>query len=222
MLASLDGVEYSITVLGDKISDDLIAFFRSYPVTLMLGDWGNDESLRQSMKLAFETDDNDWVYLCEDDYLHVPHAFKWIVDLIDHKDDYIKSKRFFQAFGIKNKLSKTPIIIHPPDYPDRYKPRYLRFSLIFLSRFCHWRQVTDTTFTFMAQAKTFKQYRQIFWNSCTGANDRYLSKTLYAGVRMGKKALCLSPMPGVATHMHEEVMTPLVDWKKIYDNVPTT
>jgi hypothetical protein len=219
LLASLEDCEYRITVLGDKLSDELVAFFRLHPVTLILGDWGNDESLRQSMKIAFDTPDTDWVYLCEDDYLHSKEAFKWIVDLIEHKNEYIKTKRFFTSIGIRKNLSNTPIVIHPPDYPDRYKPKYLRFSLIFLSRFCHWRQVTDTTFTFMAQAKTFKRYKSIFWKSCTGANDRYLSKSLYAGLRFGNRALCLSPIPGVATHMQEEVMTPLVDWKQRYEQL---
>jgi hypothetical protein len=219
LLESLQGVDHEITILGDKLSDELVTFFRQYPYTLILGDWGNDESLRQSMKLAFNAPDDDWVYLCEDDYLHSKQAFNWIIDFIEHKDQYITTKRFLTSIGIRNNLRHIPIIIHPTDYPDRYKSKYLRFSLIFLSRFCHWRQVTDTTFTFMAQGKTFKKYRSIFWTSCTGANDRYLSKKLYAGVRFGNKALCLSPMPGVATHMHEEVMTPLVDWKQIYDSI---
>ncbi len=217
--SSLEGIEHTITVLGDKLSDEMVAFFKTHPCSLILGDWGNDESLRHSMQLAFESADEDWVYLCEDDYFHTAHAFQWIVDLLDHKQEYITTKRFLPSFGIRKKLQAIPLIIHPPDYPDRYKAKYLRFSLIFLSRYCHWRQVTDTTFTFLAQGKTFKKYRTIFWRSCIGANDRYLSKKLYAGIRFGPKALCLSPIPGVATHMHEEVMTPLVDWEKIYTDL---
>jgi hypothetical protein len=216
LLKSLEGFEYKIHIVGDRLSDEMLAFFRQYPVEMTLGEYGNDESIRQCLRIAYLLPEEDWAYICEDDYLHTPNAFLWIDDLIKHKKEYLGDKALARSVRfIRVKLHKRHIVIHTPDYPDRYKRRYMRFGLIFLSRYCHWRQISNTTFTLMAQVRTFKKFQRIFDGSAAGASDGYLSRHLFAGIRFGNKALCLSPIPGVATHMHEDVMTPLVDWEKI-------
>ncbi|MDP4221308.1 MAG: hypothetical protein Q8896_12805, partial [Bacteroidota bacterium] len=159
-------------------------------------------------------------YFVEDDYLHTPEAFKWIDDFITNRSGYMSTKRLARQLRfIKLRIDDKPLIIHTPDYPDRYLPKYLRFSLIFISKYCHWRQITNTTFTFMMQGKTVQRYKEILLRSSIGADDGFLSRRLFAGLRLGKKALCVSPIPGVSTHMHEEVMTPFVNWEKIIKEI---
>ncbi|MDP4219265.1 MAG: hypothetical protein Q8896_02420, partial [Bacteroidota bacterium] len=43
---------HRITVLGDRLSPDMQDFFRSYPVTLLNEELGNDKSLRRQMEIA--------------------------------------------------------------------------------------------------------------------------------------------------------------------------
>jgi len=211
---------HKITILGDRLSEEMQDFFRQYPVTLLNEELGNDKSLRRQIELALEAPEDDWVYLVEDDYLHQPQTFLWIDDLISNHEKYISTKRLARQLRfIKIRLDNRPLIIHTPDYPDRYKPKYLRFSLIFLSKYCHWRQVTNTTFTFMMQGKTLHKYKDILLRYSIGADDGYLSRKLFAGLRLGGKALCISPIPGLSTHMHSEVMSPLVDWEKIIKSI---
>ncbi|MFM7775254.1 MAG: hypothetical protein ACKO9V_10545, partial [Candidatus Kapaibacterium sp.] len=50
-----------------------------------------------------------------------------------------------------------------------------------------------------------------------GANDRMLSRGLYGRLTFFGKALGVSPMPGLATHMHRDTMSPLTDWESIVD-----
>lgn len=218
LIRALDGFDYKITVVGDRLSDEMVSFFRGYSVELVLGEYGNDASLRECLNRAYVLDTKTWVYLCEDDYLHTPDAFRWIDDLVEHRKEYLQTKALTrQTRFLRVDLANKPLVIHTPDYPDRYKPRYLQFALIFLSRYCHWRQVSNTTFTFLAEVKTLLKYRRILDRSTTGARDGYLSRNMFARTTFRGRALCLSPIPGVATHMHEEVMTPLVDWKSIAD-----
>lgn len=213
---SVKDYPHKITVLGDRLSEEMQEFFRGYPVTLLNEELGNDKSLRRQMEIALESPEDEWIYLVEDDYLHTADAFKWIDDLIANRKSYMSTKRLArQLRSIRLRIDDKPLVIHTPDYPDRYKPKYLRFSLVFLSQYCHWRQVTNTTFTFMMQGKTVRRYREILLRSSIGADDGYLSRKLFGGLRFGNKALCLSPIPGVCTHMHNEVMTPLVDWEKV-------
>ena len=220
LVRSLEGFEHSIHVIADNISEELRQFFQAYHVTMTEGTLGNDESIRMSLRLAFGYADTDWVYFCEDDYLHTPEAFLWIDELIAHRETILETKsrrslKRMMPVDYRRGLQTMPLIIHPPDYPDRYKPRERDPSFLFVSQYCHWRQIANTTFTFMAEVSTLKQFRKILEHSATGADDGYLSKNLFARYRYSGRALCLSPVPGVTTHMHEEVMSPIVDWKKI-------
>jgi hypothetical protein len=207
---------HRITILGDRLSDEMKDFFQSYPVTLLNEELGNDKSIRRQIEIALESDPNDWIYFVEDDYLHTPNAFKWIDDFIVNRKSYMSTKRLARQLRfIRLRIDDKPLVIHTPDYPDRYKSKYLRFSLLFISKYCHWRQVTNTTFTYLMQGTTVRKYKEILLRSSIGADDGYLSRKLFAGFRFGGKALCVSPIPGVSTHMHDEVMTPLVDWEKM-------
>jgi hypothetical protein len=55
----------------------------------------------------------------------------------------------------------------------------------------------------------------IFKKASVGANDGYLSKALYGEKNFSGKILCLSPLPGLSTHMHTDTMTPLTDWEAL-------
>lgn len=216
---SLANYDHKITILGDRLSDEMLKFFRQFPVTIYNEELGNDKSILRSIELASGESDDVWSYMCEDDYLHHPDAFLWITDLVTNRDKYILQRPKFRLRRGANRLSTKPLVIHPPDYPDRYLRKYMRYSLIFVGKYCHWRQVTSTTFTLLATSGTFKQYLPTFVASSRGARDQFLSKKIFGGRWFGRKALCLSPIPGVATHMHEEVMTPLVDWEGIYKDM---
>ena len=211
-------IPHHITVLGDKLSDEMVDFFKGYNVQFSNGNYGNDESIRQCIKIAAGLPDEEWVYFCEDDYLHKPETFRFIANLIAEKETVLKlppnsflNNTFFEP-------GKTPIVIFPPDYPDRYAANDIRQYYILHSSDCHWRQVTNITFTFIAQAKTIKKHLQLFNKSSVGANDGLLSKKLFGYKNFKNKALCLSPLPGLSTHMHADTITPLVDWKALKDH----
>jgi hypothetical protein len=117
---------------------------------------------------------------------------------------------------ITGDLARRPLVIHPPDYPDRYLAAQRRSSLLFLAGRRHWRQISNTTFTVLAEAKTYRRFRAAFDRAAHGADDALLSATVYGDQDFASRALCLSPIPGVATHMHAGVMTPLVDWEPVF------
>jgi len=217
---ALEGFEHSIHIIADDISEDLRDFFMQYPVTFTNGTFGNDASIAISLEQAFSYDDRDWVYLVEDDYLHSPQAFLWIDDFIKERERILLTKpksplKRLMLANRKGELHRHPLFIHTPDYPDRYWPRDRKRSFIFLSKYCHWRQIANTTFTFLAEAKTFKRYRKQLERGAVGAMDGPMSESIYGRNHFFGKALCVSPIPGVATHMHEAVMTPFVDWKSV-------
>jgi hypothetical protein len=217
LVRSIEGIPHRITILGDRLSDELLAFFRTFEVTLLNEELGNDKSILRSIQLACDSEPSEWVYFCEDDYLHVPQSFRFISDFIANRPDYLHMRKAIRFKRGSERFRDVPLVVHPADYPDRYRRHERRFSLIFLSKYCHWRQISNTTFTIMAEGSTFRRFRAILEKSATGARDGYLSKKMYGARLFRNKALCVSPIPGLATHMHQETMTPLVDWASIVE-----
>jgi hypothetical protein len=209
---SIKEYPHSITVLGDKLSEEMLDFFRSYPVALTNGNYGNDESIRQSVRRALCLPDEEWVYFCEDDYLHTPDCFYHIQALIREREKIFYSKK--NILFLYRKF-RPEIAIHPPDYPDRYKNKPRDRGFLFHTSTCHWRQVVNTTFSFLMEVKNIRKFESVFMKASQGANDGYLSKNIYGRSSFRNKCLCLSPVPGLSNHMHRDTFTPLVDWEKI-------
>jgi hypothetical protein len=175
------------------------------------------KSLQKQIDLSLKISSDDWVYMCEDDYLHAPHAFKYISEFILNKKQYVetsgKKKNFMNR--IIGDLQDVPLIIHSPDYPDRYEPAWKRQSYIFISKYCHWRQISNTTHTLLLQSKTIKRFEKQIKASAIKPSDSVLSEKVYGRIFFKNKALCVSPIHGLSTHMTKGVMTPLVDWEII-------
>ena len=219
LMDSLAGIPHSVRVLGDAISDDLRGFFSSYNVELIEGVFGNDASIRKTFELAFDVPDNDWVYFCEDDYIHVPHAMPFIYRFINASQRFMEFKPRYYTWSSFVNVRDRDLVIHPTDYPDRYKGNYRRFSLIFHSDDCHWRQITDTTFTFLLKGSTLRKHYSFLKLCSFKANDRLLSRRLFGRLSFIAQTLALSPMPGLATHMHKDTMAPLVDWESLVQSL---
>ena len=82
-----------------------------------------------------------------------------------------------------------------------------------MSKYCHWRQITNTTHTILLKSRTIKQFEKHIKASSIGPSDSILSEKVYGRIFFKNKALCVSPVKGLSTHMTEGVMTPLIDWE---------
>jgi len=224
MYQALHNEQCQFTIIGDDLSEELFVFFQSFDNVrvdnVLLGSAA--KSLQKQVDMALEIPDNEWVYMCEDDYLHVPYAFQYLSEFIENKQQYMqtsgKKKNYMNR--LIGDLSEVPLIIHTPDYPDRYNPPWRRLSFIFLSKHCHWRQISNTTHTFLLQSKTIKRFEKYIKASAVGPSDSKLSEKVYGRIFFKNRALCVSPVHGLSTHMTEGVMTPLVDWQTVcQDNI---
>lgn len=219
---ALQGSQFQFIIVGDDLSAELIDFFKKFKNVLVdnekLGSAA--KSLQKQIDLALSSPSEEWIYMCEDDYLHLPHSFIYISEFILNKEKYLKTSHKKKNYinRVIGDLSKIPLIIHPPDYPDRYEPSWKRLSFIFLSKYCHWRQISNTTHTFLIQSGTIKRFEREIKASAIGPSDSKLSEKVYGRIFFRNKAICLSPITGLSTHMTEGVMTPLIDWKVILKN----
>jgi hypothetical protein len=216
---ALQNSKYKFTIIGDDLSTELLDFFSKFNDVIVdnekLG--SPAKSLQKQIDIALSVPDDEWVYMCEDDYLHSHQAFIYISEFIENKEKYLETshKKKNYVNRIIGDLSNKPLVIYPPDYPDRYMPSWKRFSFIFLSKYCHWRQVSNTTHTLLLQSRTIKKFQNQIKASAVGPSDSILSEKVFGRLFFKNKAICLSPIKGLSTHMTAGVMTPLVDWEKI-------
>ncbi|AWM13669.1 hypothetical protein DI487_07195 [Flavobacterium sediminis] len=224
LVDSLKAIEHSIFIVADDLSEEMIRFFEAFKVEMIHGKYGNDNSLRECFRLAASLPDDEFVYFCEDDYLHTSDCFSEIVTLIeeyrtiypgDIKVKQLLRKRELLLFRMKRYFKKPEFLVFPCDYPDRYAPFYMEKSFIFKTKTLHWRQIRDITFTFLVKTNTFKKHRKVFERSANRANDRFLSRKLLGNKFFYSKLLGLSPLPSLSCHMHRETMSYVVDWEKV-------
>lgn len=215
LVDSLRNVDHKIIVVGDKLSEDMIAFFKSFKIELILGSYGNDASIRETFKIASTVHDDEWVYFCEDDYLHQANTFQVIDNLLNETEEIFKRKVKLYNLSTFVDLAKRDLFIHPADNPYQYLSRYRKPAIILASKDCHWRQIPSFTFTFLTKASSVKKYMPIFIECSNKANDRRMSRKLFGGFSLFTKAICFTPLPGLSSHMHRDIMSPFVTWEKL-------
>ena len=153
---------------------------------------GGYESIHDQYDLADKLT-GDWIYFCEDDYIHASDAARVIVEganrfelisLYDHLDRYTRTDDITTGH-----------------------------ETVALTSGCHWRTAESTCHTWAAC--------RTYWNSHIsyrarkhGANDRsFFYELIDCGIRLW------TPIPARSTHCMKGYMSPLVDWKKVSDGV---
>jgi hypothetical protein len=192
---SLQNIDHKIYLIGDRVSKELWEFlvnelnpFFQENSSEKLGGLG---SLSKCVEIISSFSDNEFVYMLEDDYLHDPTSFHRVLDFINFA-----------------KQIDTPWFIHPSDYPDQY--RRPQRSYIFQTNTGYWREVSSTTFTMMFFAKTFKKFYKTFQESLVGVGDDGIFSRIFKN-----EAMCFSPLPGIATHLHAGTYSNYVNWGEI-------
>lgn len=146
-------------------------------------------SFLASVKLALDSDldDNTPVYLCEDDYLHLPTSKKLLLEGLSVAD-------YCSLY----------------DHPDKYLPGQLKPSEVHLTASSHWRTTESTTMTFATRIRTLREDQDIYNLYCrTGYpfdHEMFLA--------LGEKGRTLmTSIPGASTHTELAWLSPLNEWK---------
>ena len=133
-------------------------------------------------------DENEIIYLCEDDYLHYNNCLQHIKDF----------------------LNQYPgCVCHPVDYPNLYTEENNQVSEIILSKNWHWRSIKSTTYTIAFTKKVFDKNYSIFTNINRSLFYDHIINLVYISTK------CYSPIPSLTSHLECECLSPCIDTEKI-------
>jgi len=142
------------------------------------------------IKIA-ENNPDEVIYICEDDYLHLPHAITAM------KGVYAKGYQGFYA---------------PYDYPDRYTLDNSKLAEIHAGPYGHLRSIPSATLTVAAYGHTWLKFKYELLRAGAFADDSWTWKAF-------AQAGAVCPIPSHATHLQEYCISPYVDWETVYSAI---
>jgi hypothetical protein len=151
---------------------------------------GCEDLMEYIISLA-ELHPDEIIYVCEDDYLHVPVAMEAM------KSVFASDFKGFYA---------------PYDYPDRYVTVIDRACEIHAGKYGHLRTIPCGTLTVAALGSTWAKYKYEILRAGVFADDSWTWKAF-------KQSGAVSPIPGHATHLQDNCISPYVDWDRIYNEL---
>lgn len=187
-----------ILVISDGLSDETLNFLQTTAKTDIAfvkvpeHEW---EFHQHTVTLVEELDTltklhpDDLHYIVEDDYLHTPDAISVLKTTLEQ----------WNGFAVSY------------DYPDRYTMNTVP-SYIMLGVDRHWRTVDSSTMTILAKGNTWQSIMPALKEAAPTSNDQVFNE-VYKTVR------CISPLPGVSTHLTDRHATPYIDWNRIWDGI---
>lgn len=209
------GSEY-ITVIADNCEKSTVEELKKLGVRIIETSLGNSQSFRYMVELIIqERNDDDIVYMLENDYLHKPGSKAALLEgieiadyvtLYDHPDYYIVNH-------LNRKDGNNPLMWRKPVN-----------SRIYISENYHWRQIYSTTMTFASKVGTLKKDAKRFnkwlngripldfamWLELTNDSIRNVFCTIIfrrlkgfcGGVLglFGPRRLLVSVLPSMSTH----------------------
>jgi hypothetical protein len=165
-----------IRIFADRCERTTVKMISETGYPLYLSDSGNAGSLREAIKAALHWPDDELIYFCEDDYLHLSCAPKYL-------EEGIKRADYVSLY----------------DHPDKYTRHYNggEHCKVFKTPSSHWRTTVSTCMTFGARVKTLKEDLEI-WEKYTDGDHPHDHHIFSELTQKGRRLIV--PIPGVACH----------------------
>ena len=141
----------------------------------------------------YQCDENDLIYILENDYLHVNNWTEKVIDL----------------FSTYNNLNYASLY----DCVDKYThPMYDDLvSKLVITETTHWRTTPSTCGSYIVSKKIILEDYDDQTGVTTPIGDHH--KWLF--LNETKNRFVLSPIPGLSTHCMEGLFSPTINWKQI-------
>lgn len=145
---------------------------------------GNAGSFKAAIEIALGYDDDDIVYLVEDDYLHIRTSGQYSESIPerDIEEGLIKA-------------DYTTLFDHPDKYLREYQAG--ETAKVVRTQHAHWKLSISTTMTFATRVKTLREDQDV-WKKHTEGPHPY-DHEIFVDLREKKRSLAVR-IPGTACH----------------------
>jgi hypothetical protein len=193
------GSSHELYVFADNVTDDLYDFFintydssKIFRTTL-----GNHGTLLCALDFAIKHfNDDESVYVCEDDYIYVPNAMDIInegLQISDYSTGYDHPDKY---------INRTE------GGPNPYISNGGELTRVVVTQNSHWKHTNSLCKTFAAKIKTLKEDYNYFVNYPADFQ-------LFTTLRNREDRICSSCIPSVSTHGELEWLAKFIDWETI-------
>jgi hypothetical protein len=167
----------SMCIIADRCERKTVGMLNETGIPVILSDNGNAGSFLLALQHAVENyPEDELIYFCEDDYLHLHKSPKLLEEGI-RRTDYVTLY----------------------DHPDKYTRYYNggEYSKVIKTESSHWRSTASTCMTFGAKVKTLKEDIDT-WKEHASGSHPWDHKIFTDLAKKGRKLL--APIPGAACH----------------------
>lgn len=227
---SLGDLRVKIWVLLDGCPPQYVDMFRKcfVPDDLVLeplSGIGNHGTFNRQIEILLKQEDADLVYFAEDDYFYLPGQFKLMTEfLLGNPDaDFVSPFDHLDCYTLE--LHRRPTWLRV--FQNRHWRTAASTCLTFLTTRS---TLQETQRIFRSYAR--RNYDSSLWLSLTKENilrprdlprwavrqphlAKVIAKTWLFGwsqILFGKRRKLWTPVPGIATHMDFNAMSPTIDW----------
>ncbi len=227
---SLGSLRIKLWVLLDGCPDDYADLFRKYfgaheLVLVPLQGAGNQGSFAKQIEILIAQGDSDVVYFAEDDYFYLPGEFRRMIDFrLEHKDvDFVSPYDHLDCY--------TKELHRQPKWLKVYGGKHWRTAASTCLTFLTTRETLRKTQTVFRNYKR-RSFDCSLWLSLTKRrvfNPVFFTRQLiqepffckiilkswlycWRQILFGKKWALWVPIPGIATHLDGDALSPNVDW----------
>ena len=127
------------------------------------------------------------------------------------EDDYLFAPNALETAKSLEGLYGAFFVLY--DYPDRYKEQ--KTCQVMTGITCHWRTIDSCTMTIGASAPVWQQVISLLKEAAPTSNDKVFEEIF-------KQFPCISPLPGVASHMTAHHPTPYFNVAKRFNELTIT
>lgn len=166
----------NLTIVADRCERKTMKMLNETGLKIVMTDKGNAGSFLAALEIALENNDDEFVYFCEDDYLHKHNSYELL-----------------------NEIYKRVDYVTLYDHPDKYTRYYNggEHSKVIKTNSSHWRFTASTCMTFGAKVKTLREDKEV-WHAHTNNNHPWDHK-IFTDLAKKNRKLAVS-IPGAACH----------------------
>jgi hypothetical protein len=197
-------LDWDFYFIMDNVStetEDMIRKITSNSATYIKTELGSSaQTFNRALDIALEGDNDEIVYLLENDYLHKPNAPFVLRDGLEMGFDYVT------GYDHPDKY------LNPNEGGNPFCEGKSEVSRVYCGKHSHYKITNSTTMTFASKVSTLKR-DEVFlrkWTMGTHPNDFQMFLDLSQ-----KGRTLVSSIPSVSTHGETQWLSPLFNWKSL-------